>query len=93
MATERTPEEARRDSEDKARVAAVIDRAVADLAAWRCADELDEPPAVCEQWVDAIWDGLRDNLSSEDRLLAIIQLIQPKADATAYRLLNLLRGA
>lgn len=92
MATERTPEENRDNEADRRRVEAVIRQARTDLVSWQVAEQLDEPAEVCERWVNRIWDGLRDGLSPEDRVLAIVSLIEVSASEEADRLVRAVRS-
>lgn len=86
MSTERTPEERAEADEHRAAVQAVIDEARRNLASWVLADELDESPQVCEEWVNRLWNHLRAELDGESRLLAILMLLEPDANAVADQL-------
>lgn len=79
MATERTPEELLGQSLDETYVQHVLAQVVEDYASWKYAEVNDLDPATCERWVDKIWDELRDNLDGEERLQAIVLLIEPAA--------------
>jgi hypothetical protein len=93
MSTERTPEEDRANDAARAAVAKVLEQAHRDLVSWNVAEALDEPPTVCEAWLDRLWDGLRDVLDGEQRLLAIVLLLEPRAIAEADRILAKVGGA
>lgn len=94
----REPEEWQAQDEHEAGVRAVLDKAVHDGASLLVAMELDEPADVVEGWVDALWNGLRDNLSDdgeeraglhmEDRLTAIAMLLHDRMDDEAAELLR-----
>lgn len=83
MATERTPEEITEGEDAYARVQKVIDQAIEDYASWVEAERLDLDPESCEQWVNRIWNGVRDNLDDEDRVVAIVHLITDAANQRA----------
>lgn len=96
----RTPEEARAAERQNTAVRKVLDQAVHDGASLAVAMKLGEPQAVVEQWVDRLWDGLRDNLDDkprhegglliDDRLTAIVISLQQRTDAEADALLSAL---
>jgi hypothetical protein len=97
----RTPEENRHADEQDARIRAVLDQAVHDGASRKTAISLGEPAAVVETWVNALWNGLRDGLSDdhkhptlrvEDRLTAIVMLLEDRINAESGQLLHGLRG-
>lgn len=88
MATERTPRERAVHNRRLKHVRAVIDDITSVLTSWMLAEELDEPADVCEHWVNAMWDGLRERLNCEDRLLAILVLLEDDARRDADRLLS-----
>lgn len=92
MATERTPEEIAAEDRANERILAVLRTAAEDVASWHVAEALDEPPWVCEQWVNRMWDGLRDNLAGEDRLRAILLLLLNDARRSAQTVLDGLVG-
>lgn len=93
----RTPDEEHATAEHDARVQAVLDQAVHDGVSLRMAVILGEPAQVVEQWIDRLWDGLREGLSEEpgdhptliqeDRLRAIVLLLQDRMEAGARALL------
>jgi hypothetical protein len=87
----RTPEEWQRHDERRARVQVVIDAFVQDAASLRVAMRLGEPAEVVEAWVDRVWDVLRDNLDGEQRLLAIVMLLEPVFEAECDSILRELR--
>lgn len=93
----RTPEEQQATTEHDARVRQVLDQALADGVSCRMAILLGEPPEVVEHWVNAIWNGLRVGLSDsqpdragliqEDRLCAIVLLLEDRMDEHARAIL------
>jgi hypothetical protein len=87
MSTERTPEEKQADAAARDAVAKVLEQAHRNLTSWNVAEALDESPAVCEAWLDRLWDGLRDNLNGEQRLWAIVLLLEPRAIAECNQIL------
>ncbi len=99
----RTPEEEQAQAEHDARVRAVLDKAVHDGASLKVAMILGESPEVVERWVCTLWDGLRDALSDdrpnlgslrlEDRLTAIVLLLDDRVTAEAIDILAGLRKA
>jgi len=105
MTEYRTPEEDRAQQEHDARVRAVLDKAVRDAAFCKVAITLGESPEVVERWVNILWDGLRDALSDdrpniaggrlrqEDRLAAIVLLLDERVTAEATTILAGLRKA
>jgi hypothetical protein len=76
MSEYRTPEEEAETAIKRARIQLVIDKAMQNAASVLTAMTPEEPPHVVELWVDKLWDGLRDQLSHEDRVTAIVMLIQ-----------------
>lgn len=87
MATERTRDELDGYDRDRAAIRVVLDRARQNLASWITADRLDLDPDVCEQWVNIVWDDLRESLDGEQRVFAILMLIEPEAKELATELL------
>ena len=94
MSDYRTPEEWQATHDDDTRIQAVLDQAVADGVSLMMAMHLDEPKEVVDHWVDALWDGLRDNLLDDrpedgsglrrdDRLRAIILLLHDRISRDA----------
>lgn len=83
----RTPEEDRAQAAEDARIRAVLEDAVLDGASCLAAMALDEPADVVERWVDAVWDQLRAALTPEDRLRAIVLLLDERARTAAVDLL------
>jgi hypothetical protein len=92
----RTPDENMAEAAHRARVQLVLDQAVVDGTSLLTAITLGEPADVIERWVNTLWDGLRDGLSddhpddpdsllraAEDRLLAIVLLLEPVIQAKA----------
>jgi hypothetical protein len=71
----RTPDEDRHQAEQVTRIRAVLDQAIHDGAFCKTAMCLDEPQDVVELWTNRIWNRLRNELSDEDRLQAIIVLL------------------
>ena len=71
MGDYRTPDEQLVAAAHRARVQLVLDQALTDGTSLMVAIELDEPADVVERWIDRFWDGLRDQLTDEDRLVAI----------------------
>jgi hypothetical protein len=92
MAEYRTPDEEQQTEAHRDRVQRVLDQAARNAASLLAAMKLGEPPEVVDMWVDRLWDGLRDSLSDdhpdgrgtlradEDRLLAIVMLLERAAD-------------
>lgn len=102
MTEYRTPSENEAQQEHETRVRAVLDHAIRDGASLVAAMQLDEAPEVVERWVDTFHDGLRDNLSDdgpdvaglrlEDRIAAIVLLLEPQIEAAARELLAEVRN-
>jgi hypothetical protein len=94
----RTPDEESAQLAHRARVSEVLAQALADATSLFTAMGLDEPPDVVELWVNRLWDGLRDGLrddrvqdppttiNGEDRLLAVVMLIENRARDAARAL-------
>lgn len=101
MTEYRRPDEEQAQTEHDAQVRQVLERAVHDGASLLVAMDLGEPTDVVECWVNALWNGLRDNLSddrpdraglkTEDRLLAIAILLQDRMQAEADAVLRAVR--
>jgi hypothetical protein len=93
----RRPDEEQAQSQHEAEVREVLDQAVHDGASCMTAMLLGEPADVVNRWSDAVWDGLRDNLSDdrpsragqkiEDRLTAIVMLLTDRMRAEAAEIL------
>jgi hypothetical protein len=97
----RSPEEDALQSEQRARIEASLDRAVQHGASCIIAIELGEDPAVVETWIDNVWNTLRGELLDDqpdvhhadlsirvdDRLAAIIMLLEPRMNEQARQLL------
>lgn len=93
----RRPDEELAQSQHEAEVREVLDQAVHDGASCLTAMLLGEPVEVVNRWSDAVWNGLRDNLSDdrpgraglkmEDRLTAIVMLLQDRMRAEAASVL------
>lgn len=77
----RTPEEDRAQLDQYDRVRPVLDQAVADSALVKAAMVFGLPAEAVEPLIDRVWDGLRDGLDREDRIAAILLLLDPRADA------------
>lgn len=87
----RTPEEHQRQKEQLARVRPALAQAVTDMSFCKAAMALGEPQDVVELWVDRCWNSLRDALDGEDRLAAILLLLDGQADAGLVRTLTFLQ--
>jgi vacuolar-type H+-ATPase subunit E/Vma4 len=75
----RTPEEEAQTSIKRARIQASLDKAMRNATSVLTAMGLDESPEVVDMWVDKLWNELRQQLSDEERLTAIVMLIQSAA--------------
>jgi hypothetical protein len=93
----RKPGEQRASDRQDARIRKVLDQAVHDGASCKAAMMLGESPDVVEQWVNKIWNGLRDGLAgesehpelrAEDTLAAIIGLLEERMSAEAQALID-----
>lgn len=103
MAKYRTPDEDRLQEEAEARIRDVLDQVVHNGASCKVAMILGEAPEVVERWVDALYDGLRASLSDdrpdqlglrqEDRLAAIVLLLEERMTAEADAILRGMREA
>jgi hypothetical protein len=99
----RTPEEDQATAAQEVRVRLVLDRAVQDGASCIVAILLGEPADVVERWTNAIWDGLREGLSDanphrgtlmiEDRLAAIVLLLEDRMNREAHKVIDSIRDA
>jgi hypothetical protein len=78
MSDYRTPEEDQQQEEQVARITQVLSQAISNAAYLKVAMHLREPQDVVELWVDKAWDGLRDQLDGEDRLAAILLLLDDR---------------
>lgn len=102
MSEYRTPEEDVAQEDQRARVRRVVDQAIRDASSLLVAMDLGEPQDVIEMWNNRTWNGLRDGLSDshpqredcpdllpdEDRLAAIVMLLEPRAVRLAERVLR-----
>ena len=94
----RSPDEDRATCARDTRIRAVLDQAHHDTVSLLAAITLGEPATVVEQWVDRLYDNLRDNLhdlpcrrgrlEQEDRLRAIVLLLCDQAAADTDQLLH-----
>lgn len=84
----RTPEQLADDEADWQRINALLERAVSNSASALAAAHYGEPQETVDHWIDAVWNELRNELSPEDRLYAIIRLLAPRARAACRRLLE-----
>jgi hypothetical protein len=101
MTKYRRPEEDQAQDEHEAELRAVLDQAVHDGASLVVSMTLGEPPEVVERWVNAFWNGLRDNLSDdrparaglkqEDRLGAIALLLKHRVQEEVDAVLGSVR--
>jgi hypothetical protein len=78
MTDYRTPDEWREQAAHIDRINTILDQAVADAASVAAAQYFGEPAETVNLWVDRVWDGLRDSLDPEDRLQAILVLLEPR---------------
>lgn len=92
MSTERTPEEDVADQLERDYVRTVLDEARAAMASWIVADVLDEPPDVCERWIDHTWSVVRDGLTPEQRIHAVTLLLAHDATQDARRIVAEVRS-
>jgi predicted small integral membrane protein len=83
MAVERTPEELDATECERIYITGVLEEAIADFASYFAADAMGEGPEVCEMWVNRAWNGLRENLSDEQQLAAIVLLLTESAREAA----------
>jgi hypothetical protein len=106
MSEYRSPEEDQLQDEDHARINAVLDQAVIDGGSLFAAMKLKEPQDVIELWCDRLWGGLRDGLVDgrkrcpeapllprEDRLSAIVMLLEDRMFAESKKVLDAVREA
>lgn len=94
----RRPEEEQIKHEHDAYVQKILDQALRDGTSLMVAMRLGEPAQVVEHWINTLWDGLRDNLTDdrpdrgglkqEDRLKAIVLLLQPQVAEAAQAILQ-----
>jgi hypothetical protein len=97
----RTPDQEAAQQQEADRIAKVLEQAVRDGTSLVAAMALGEPPDVVERWVDAVWNGLRDGLSDdrtdrnglrqEDRLMAIVMLLNQRMHYDAHTILRSVR--
>jgi len=94
----RTPDEYHAHNVQRARIRLILDNAISDGAMVKTAICLAEPAHVVDLWVDRLWNRLRDALTDdirgcEDRLAAIILLLEDRMSADAAELLQTIREA
>jgi hypothetical protein len=75
----RTPEEEAQTAIQRARIQLTLDKAMRNATSVLTAMTLDESPEVVDMWVDKLWNELRQQLNGEERLTAIVMLIQSAA--------------
>lgn len=81
-----TPEQQAAYERQREDVSAALDEAVHNGAFLLTAMDLNEDPAVVERWIDTVWNNLRDRLDEEDRLVAVVMLLEPQIEQAAQRL-------
>lgn len=89
----RTPEEEAQTAIKRDRIQGHLDKATLNAVSILTAMHFNESPEVVEMWVDRLWDGLREKLSDEDRLTAIVMLIESSARKHAQAALKGLADA
>jgi hypothetical protein len=97
----RTPEEDQARAAQEVRVRLVLDQAIQNGVSCKVAMMLDEPADVVEQWTNTIWNTLREGLSDanprrgtlmiEDRLAAIVLLLEDRMDREAHKVVDSVR--
>jgi hypothetical protein len=97
----RTPEEDQARAAQEVRVRLVLDQAIQNGVSCKVAMMLDEPADVVERWTNTIWNTLRDGLSDanprrgtlmiEDRLAAIVLLLEDRMDREAHKVVDSVR--
>lgn len=107
MSAYRTPDENLAQAAHRARIRLVLDRVIHDGAMCMVAMKIDESQDTVERWADAVWGVLRDELIDDrpdeaygtgrslrvdDRLAAIVMLLEEPMQAEARRTLVDLRA-
>ncbi|MEV6633918.1 hypothetical protein AB0M54_24520 [Actinoplanes sp. NPDC051470] len=107
MSAYRTPDEDLAQAAHRARIRLILDRVIHDGAMCMVAIKLDESQATVDQWTDSVWNVLRDELIDDrpdeqygtgrslridDRLAAIVMLLEEPMQAEARRTLAGLRA-
>jgi hypothetical protein len=101
MSEYRTPEEDQARAAQEVRVRLVLDQAIQNGVSCKVAMMLDEPADVVERWTNTIWNTLRDGLSDanprrgtliiEDRLAAIVLLLEDRMNREAHKVIDSVR--
>lgn len=73
---------------DDAHIRAVLGDTFATLTSLLAAMTLNEDPTVIEAWVNRAYDHVRQGLTDEQRIRAILLLIQPEATERVKQLLS-----
>jgi hypothetical protein len=68
---------------EMARYTAVLDGTRERLVRWKVADLLDQPATTCEVYLDDCWNALQAALGPQDRLWAILILLDEDAERAA----------
>lgn len=76
------------DHDETRRMRRVLDRAIENQAMWILSDHLGVDADGCEAWIDRLYNELRDALTPEDRLRAIVLLLAPSAQERAEQALS-----
>jgi hypothetical protein len=82
----RSPEEYAEGDVEDAYIRDVLGQAMANCTSLLAAMQLREPPHVVDEWCDALYDDLRDSLTPEQRIRAVILMIQLDAEQAAKTL-------
>lgn len=82
-----TPAETVHGDREDAYIVDVLAQAATNEASLITAMRLGEPADVVHSWVDRLYDQLRARLTPEQRLRAVILLLQDEAEETADKLI------
>lgn len=85
---DRTPDEIERAQRGERQIEAALDRAVDNYASWLVAEHLGLSDEETERWVNSCYDDLRDALTPQQMIRAVLLCIQDRAERKAYRLIG-----
>lgn len=78
-----TPRELQKLNNDVATIEKILAVATENGASVLASMLLNEPRKTVDVWTDKIWDGLRDSLTGEQLIHAVIILLTPEAERRA----------
>lgn len=82
----RTPDEEAKQEQTREHIRAVLSEVIESGASLFFMMETNEEPELVELWIDKLWNTLRHNLDGEERMQAILMLLEPTIRMRTHRL-------